>query len=294
MANLKEIRTRINTVVSTRQITSAMKMVSAAKLRRAQDSIITLKPYSDELMEILDRIRGYVADTKNPFTEKRPVNKVLIILVTSNRGLCGSFNLNSSKKVIELLNNEFSKQFKNGNTEIICVGKKGADYLKIKGYKVSSVNHELLEKPDPDKVFSFIESTMNKFESCDIDHVELVFNKFKNAAVQRLVSETFLPLYIEPTDKDEEVTNAIEYIFEPDKDHLIRNLIPLIIKILFYSALLESSASEHGARMTAMHKASDNAEKLIRELKLNYNKARQSLITNELIEIVSGADALRK
>ncbi len=293
MANLKEIRTRISTVISTRQITGAMKMVSAAKLRRVQDAIIMMKPYCDELMEIFDRIGGYVLQTNNPFTEKRPVNSVLIILVTSNRGLCGSFNLNSAKRAIELINKEFSKQHKSGNTEIICIGKKGADYLRLKGYNIKSVNQELLEKPSPDKTFSFIEPIMRKFENREFDRVVVVCNKFKNAAVQRLVSETFLPINIDPPE-DVENNNDNEYILEPSKDYLVQSLIPLVLKTKFYSALLNSSASEHGARMTAMHKASDNADKLTRELKLNYNKARQSHITNELIEIVSGADALNK
>ncbi len=272
-------------------------MVSAAKLRKAQDAIIMIHPYGEKLSELLSNIKIQVNKTLDPYTEKRSEEKILIVLVTSNRGLCGAFNLNSAKKAIELVNDKFKEQFERENVDIACIGKKGADYLKNKGYKIHSLDQELTEKVTFEKAFKFSESLMSEYSEGNYDRIELIFNRFKNAAVQRLSVETFLPLSLhvnEDEEKEENKPESEEYIFEPSIDYIIQELIPLFLKTQFYQVLLEASASEHGARMTAMHKASDNADKITRELKLNYNKARQSLITNELIEIVSGADALGK
>jgi F-type H+-transporting ATPase subunit gamma len=300
MANLKEIRTRLATVISTRQITSAMKMVSAAKLRKAQDAIIQMRPYAQKLHEILFHCEACFAVADNKLLSERPVRKVLIIVISSNRGLCGSFNVNVAKSAIHLAQDRFSTQFSAGLVDFLAIGRKGAEYMRSKGYKLVDTRNELFDDLTFENSASFIEMIIEKYLSGEYDHIELVFNRFKNALMQIITNETFLPLKPEfetenlPDSKDIQDNKSGEYIIEPSNAFIVERLIPKMLKTDFYKALLDSSASEHGARMTAMHKATDNASQLITELRLTYNKARQSTITNEIIEIVGGAESLGK
>jgi F-type H+-transporting ATPase subunit gamma len=292
MASLKEIRVRITSVTSTRQITSAMKMVSAAKLRRAQDAIIQLRPYASKLQEILSHISDSLDVTQdNVYAHKREVKRVLIVCITSNRGLCGAFNANCVKRTISLLHEKYERQFKNDCVDVIVIGKKAADLLKSKKIKIKATYHTLYDHLHFENVIPVADSIMQSFVDKTYDKIELVYNQFRNAAVQNLTAEQFLPIKV-----DEKVAGSsfkADYIFEPDKNYIVEVLIPKSLKIQFYKALLDSYAAEHGARMTAMHKATDNATELIRSLKLSYNKARQSSITKEILEIVGGANALR-
>ena len=294
MANLKEIRTRIASVSSTRQITSAMKMVSAAKLRKAQDAITLLRPYADKMSEILGTLSASISDDENPLAAKREVNHVLIVAITSNRGLCGTFNTNVIKGALQVAYDKFPKQLESGTLKILPIGKKGNDFFLKKNYRLheGSYNH-LLDASNFDTTVPLVQMIMDTFLNKSYDHVEIVYNQFKNAAVQIPVAEQFLP--IEKIEvKQEKISRAVvhDYIFEPSKEFIIQELMPKSLKMNFYRILLDSLASEHGARMTSMHKATDNATDLIRDLKLEYNKARQSSITNEILEIVSGANAL--
>ncbi len=291
MASLKEIRTRITSVSSTKQITSAMKMVSAAKLRKAQDAILQMRPYANKLHEILTSLASSLDDADdNKYGKQRPVEKVLLVTISSNRGLCGGFNSNIVKKVLELKETQYADQFAKGNVDVIAFGKKAADILKHRGIESREAHNEVFEDLSFDNVTGFAEMLMEKFVSGEYDRIDLVYNQFKNAAVQILAQEQFLPVKIEESD-DKQVANK-DYIFEPSKAFIVQELIPKSLRIQFYKALLDSHASEHGARMTAMHQATDNATELIRELKLHYNKARQTAITNEILEIVGGAEAL--
>lgn len=298
MANLKEIRTRLATVISTRQITSAMKMVSAAKLRKAQDAIIQMRPYAEKLHEILFHCEACFAVAKSKLLTERPARKVLIIVISSNRGLCGAFNVNVAKTAIQLAQEKFSAQHKAGMVDFIAIGRKGAEYMRSKGYKLADTRNELFDDLSFENSASFIEMVIEKYISGEYDHIELVFNRFKNALMQIITTETFLPL--KPDIKEGNLENekpmqegkSGDYIIEPSNSFIVERLIPKMLKTDFYKALLDSSASEHGARMTAMHKATDNASQLITELRLTYNKARQSTITNEIIEIVGGAESL--
>jgi F-type H+-transporting ATPase subunit gamma len=296
MANLKEIRTRIGSVSSTKQITNAMKMVSAAKLRKAQDAIILMRPYASKLHEILEHCQMCTPNVETPFYAHREIKKVLLIVIGSNKGLCGAFNINVSKKAIDIIKNKYGELHDSGNADLYCIGKKAEEYLKSKGFKIHGTRHDLLENLSFELVNPFIESLLESFISGTYDRIELVYNQFKNAAVQVVSHDRFLPLPV-PTDfcTPEEIDIALHsYIIEPSRDILLKRLMPKVLKTEFYKALLESVASEFGARMTSMHKASDNADQLITELRRQYNKARQSNITNEIIEIVGGAEALKK
>ncbi|NJK86842.1 MAG: ATP synthase F1 subunit gamma [Bacteroidales bacterium] len=294
MPNLKEIRIRLQSVKSTRQITSAMKMVSAAKLRKAQDAIIQMRPYAGKLQEILGNLSGSLSDSEiSPFTQVREVKKVLLVVITSNRGLCGAFNSNVVKKCLQVIDEKYLTLYKNGNLDVIAIGKKGADLLKSRKFPAKESYNDIYEKLTFDEVIPIAQSIMNEFASGKYDEVFLIYNQFRNAATQILTNERFLP--VKPVDDGDTLQNGVQtdYILEPSKEEIVRELIPKSLKIQFFKALLDSFASEHGARMTAMHKATDNATELIRELQLTYNKARQTTITKEILEIVSGAEALK-
>ncbi len=293
MPNLKDIRNRISSVRSTRQITSAMKMVAAARLRKAQDAIIQLRPYANKLHNVLsDLSLSIEVSEENPYAQIREENKILIVAFTSNKGLCGGFNLNVVKTVIQLLHTKYKEQYQEGNVKIFCIGKKGRDLLKFKGYEVHSTETEIFNQLNFKNVAVLAKSLIDRFANKDYDVIELVYNQFKNAVIQILTTEQFLPIcYDEPN--EEHRINDVDYIFEPSKQYIYEELIPKFLRIQFYKCMLDSSTSEQGARMTAMHKATDNATELIRDLTLQYNKARQATITREIIEIVSGAEALK-
>jgi len=282
MANLKEIRIRIGSVSSTMQITSAMKMVSAAKLKKAQDAITAMRPYSNKLSELMNSFSGSSEDKS--FSLKRKINKVLIVAISSNRGLCGAFNANIFKEV----NNLKSKpEYKNSEIHFLTIGKKINDSLS-KTEKIIKNESELFDNLNYQNVSSICENLMTYYLSHEYDHVELVYNSFKNAATQIIKSEQFLPIPV--SESNDSLKN--DYIFEPSQESIVNTLIPKSLKMQLFKAVRDSFASEHGARMTAMHKATDNASELRDELKLTYNKARQASITNEILEIVGGAEAL--
>jgi F-type H+-transporting ATPase subunit gamma len=282
MANLKEIRNRISSVSSTMQITSAMKMVSAAKLKKAQDAITAMRPYSNKLTEILQGLSSSI-DSDNKYAQKRSVKKVLIVSITSNRGLCGGFNSNIFKKSTELA----SSVYNDSDVSFVAIGKKGNDFLQ-KSFNVESNHIDIFDNLNMESVSLIAESLMEKFVNEDFDKIDIIYNKFKNAATQVVVNEQFLPI----SDIEEEANNNSDYIFEPSKSEIIEELIPKSLKNQLFKAIRDSWASEHGARMTAMHKATDNATELRDQLKLAYNQARQAAITNEILEIVGGAEAL--
>lgn len=289
MANLKEIRNRITSVGSTMQITSAMKMVSAAKLKRAQDAITQMRPYAEKLQEILGNLTASLDISENALAASRPVEKVLIIAITSNRGLCGGFNNNIIKRV----NLAITEEYSNANVSLLCLGKKAKDafkrsdmYFDISG---TGISEDIFANLSFGNVSVIAEYAMNAFLDKKFDKVVVIYNSFINAASQEVKEEQLLPIV--PTEQKEN-TQAGDYIFEPSKEEIVDELIPKSLKIQLFKALLDSNASEHGARMTAMHKATDNAKELQRSLKLSYNKARQAAITNEILEIVGGAEAL--
>lgn len=284
MANLKEIRNRINSVSSTMQITSAMKMVSAAKLKKAQDAITAMRPYAEKLTELIQNISATLEENvTNVFAEQRPVNKVLLVVVTSNRGLCGAFNANVLKKTKERM-----KFYADKEVEILTIGKKAHDILS-KSEKIFANESQVYDELTFENVADIAQVLMDLYVNENVDRVEILYNQFKNAASQVVMTEQFLPLA--PIDSGDE--NAVaDYIFEPSKEEIINSLIPSSLKTQLFKALLDSNAAEHGARMTAMHKATDNAGELRDQLKLTYNKARQAAITNEILEIVGGAEAL--
>jgi len=283
MANLKEIRNRISSISSTMQITSAMKMVSAAKLKKAQDAITAMRPYADKLTELLQGLSASLeGDGGSKFAESRPVNKVLLVSITSNRGLCGAFNSN----IIKQSNNLVADKYAGKQVDFVTIGKKGNDILGKKNTIVA--NHSgVYDDLTFDNVAVIADFLMDQFASGSYDKIELVYNKFKNAATQIVMTEQFLPISVEG-----DAPVASDYIFEPSKAEIVEQLIPKSLKTQLYKAIRDSFASEHGARMTAMHKATDNAGELKNELTLTYNKARQAAITNEILEIVGGAEAL--
>jgi F-type H+-transporting ATPase subunit gamma len=292
MANLKEVRIRITSVQSTQKITSAMKMVSASKLRKAQNAIIKLRPYSTKLNQILESISGNNDEnSSNPFAETRPIQHVTLVLISSNRGMCGSFNANVIKLGLQLIHEKYSSQYQNGNLSIITIGKRTTEYFKKRGYPVIASDIAITENTTYSASNILSEKVMDAFLKHKTDHVDIVYNQFKNAATQILINEQFLPIKKKETTSSES-NFAVDYIFEPSKEIIIEQLVPKILRLQFYKSILDSVASEHGARMTAMHKATDNAGELIKSLKLSYNKARQAAITNEISEIVSGANAL--
>ncbi len=291
MANLKEVRVRITSVNSTQQITKAMKMVSAAKLRRAQDAVTQMRPYASKLKEILENVAESVdASGSGVYAKVRPVNKVLLIAVTSNRGLAGAFNANVIRTINKLIIDKYQDVARNGNLKVLSIGKKASDFFS-KNPKLYAGNHnELFNALNFNNVSAVAEDVMKEFAAGNYDEVVVVYNMFKNAAVQYVISEQLLP--ITPPSKKEKSKVVNDYIFEPSQEEIVLDLIPKSIKTQLFKAVLDSHASEHGARMTAMSKATDNAGELIKELKLQYNKARQASITNEILEIVAGAEAL--
>ncbi len=284
MANLKEIRNRITSIGSTMQITSAMKMVSAAKLKKAQDAITAMRPYSSKLTELLQNLSATLeGNTGGAYSEQREVNKVLLVAITSNRGLCGGFNSSITKETVKTI----QQKYMNTEVEIFTIGKKGNDVLS-KEYTVVDNRNSIFDNLTFDNVAGVAEELMAMFVDGKYDRIEIIYNQFKNAATQIAKVEQFLP--IEPIENDEEVN--LDYIFEPTKEEIVLQLIPKSLKTQLYKSIRDSFAAEHGARMTAMHKATDNAKELRDDLKLTYNKARQAAITNEILEIVGGAEAL--
>ena len=286
MANLKEIRNRIASVSSTMQITSAMKMVSAAKLKKAQDAITAMRPYSDKLTELIQDLSASAdTDQPNPYTVVRQEEKILLVAITSNRGLCGAFNTNVIKETLRLSKEEFEGK----TVELVTIGKKGSDILS-KSLPFKSSHDDVFDDLTFDNTAKVAESIMEAYASAEYDKVVLIYNRFKNAATQLITVEPFLPIVSESS--EEETSNG-DYLFEPSQAEIIDELLPKSLKIQLFKAIRDSLASEHGARMTAMHKATDNATELRDQLKLTYNKARQAAITNEILEIVGGAEALK-
>ncbi|MHB8259480.1 MAG: ATP synthase F1 subunit gamma [Bacteroidia bacterium] len=316
MANLKEVRNRIASVSSTMQITSAMKMVSAAKLKRAQDAIVQMRPYANKLTTILQNVSASLDTSENNYAKVTQGNNVLLILISSNRGLAGGFNANVIKKAWSMIRNDYKGSSK---VSVLCVGKKADDAFKRTEHRIHGTDlphhlNELFANLSFETVAPVAEKIMLAFTNKQFDRVYLIYNQFKNAAVQFTVAERFLP--IAPSNSPEGGEKNVspfeggarrvgdvfppsggqrgaDYIFEPNQEYIVSELIPKSLKIQFYKALLDSVASEHGARMTAMHKATDNAKEMIRSLKISYNKARQAAITNEILEIVGGAEALK-
>jgi F-type H+-transporting ATPase subunit gamma len=292
MPSLKEVRTRIASVNSTSQITSAMKMVAASKLRRAQMAIVNMRPYAKKLNEILQNVTSSLDDgDENSFGEVRPVNKALIVAVTSNRGLCGAFNANIIKKALQLLDGELSNAHSKGNVDIITIGKKATDFFSKKGYNHISSHDEFYTDLSFENVAPLANEILEKYTNKEYDKVIVVYNMFKNAATQLVTAEQLLP--VPPSEKENDKQMNSNYLFEPSQKEIVESLLPSILKTQFYKTLLDSHASEHGARMTAMQQATDNAHEMLRDLKLTYNKARQASITGEILEIVGGAEALK-
>lgn len=291
MPNLKEVRNRIDSVKSTQQITSAMKLVAASKLRRAQGAILQLRPYAQKLQEFLQGLSaGLDQADEAAYSATRNVKNVLLVVVTSNRGLCGAFNTNVVKQVEYLINTTYKDAYDRGDLSLYCIGKKGAEYFSGHGFPVVKQNIEIFDHLNYENALPIAENLMQEFADKQYDRIEIIYNQFKNAAVQVLITEQFLPI-LPPEDDGSSL--QVDYIFEPNKEDIVRELVPKSLKIQFFKALLDSYASEHGARMTAMHMATDNATELLKELKLSYNKARQASITSEILEIVSGAEALK-
>lgn len=290
MANLKEVRNRIASVSSTQQITKAMKMVSAAKLKRATSAIIQLRPYANKMRDILSNLSASLDESNSPFTQEREPNKVLIIAVSSNRGLAGAFNMNVIKTTNNLIANKYAEQFRQGNVHIVAIGKKVQDFYEKRKYNVIGNNNELYAELTFENTSKITEAVMAGFEKGEYDRVELVYNQFRNAAVQILTTEQLLP--VPKSDHANLSASQTDYVLEPSQEEIVEQLIPKSIKTQVFKAVLDSHASEHGARMTAMDKATENAGDLLKALKLSYNQARQAAITTELTEIVSGAAAL--
>lgn len=294
MANLKAIRIRITSVKSTRQITSAMKMVSAAKLRKAQDKIVRLRPYANKLHEILINLSESLANSEvtSIYSRSSEPEKILIVVITSNRGLCGAFNSNIIREAKRIATEKYISQFHHDNVKFLAVGKKGYDSMRKQKLSLAGENNELLNDLSFETASVVAEKIMENFINQEVDKVEIIYNHFKNAAVQTVTVEPFLP--VEPKgDSNGKVFNSVDYIYEPGKEEIVRELIPKSLKIQFYKAVLDSFVAENGARMTAMHKATDNATTMIHDLTLQYNKARQAAITNQILEVVSGAEALK-
>jgi len=285
MANLKEIRSRITSVGSTMQITSAMKMVSAAKLKRAQDAITQMRPYANKLTELLENLSASLdANDGGTYSKERAIKNVLLVTITSNRGLCGGFNSYIIKSAKALMNDEFE----NVNVEVLSIGKKSSEHFTKNDFNVVSTHDALFNDLTFENVSNVAEDIMRKFVDGNYDKVVLVYNQFKNAATQIIMNENYLPIQT----NSNEGKQIGDYIFEPGKKEIVEELIPKSLKTQLFKAILDSHAAEHGARMTAMHKATDNASELKKDLTLTYNKARQAAITGEILEIVGGAEAL--
>jgi F-type H+-transporting ATPase subunit gamma len=299
MANLKEVRNRIASVSSTQQITKAMKMVSAAKLKRATNAIVQLRPYANKLKDLLANLSASLEDGASPYLQQRQPVRVLVVVVSSNRGLAGAFNTNVIKTANNLIAEKYSEQLRAGKVSIVAIGKKSQEFFQRRKYNVIGNNNDLYLDLNFINASKITESIMQGFINGDYDRVELVYNHFRNAAVQFQVAEQLLPVPLPETKpvetvktKDAVIETQVNYILEPSQEEIVEQLIPKNIKIQLYRAVLDSNASEHGARMTAMDKATENAGDLLKALKLSYNQARQAAITTELTEIVSGAAAL--
>lgn len=293
MANLKEVRIRIQSVNTTMQITSAMKLVSASKLRRAQDNIVKLRPYAGKLREIIQRVSTGNEDLASGplFQKNHKSGKILLVIYSSNRGLCGVFNSNIIKQVLNLYQEELSARYTMSQVEVIAFGKKGAEGITKKGFKVIEEHNHLIDKPEYKECGEVAEELIKRYSQKEYDSIYLIYNHFKNAATQIAESEIYLPF--DTSAMKNEKQGSVDYIVEPEADKLFELLVPKVLKIQLYKALLDSIASEHGARMTAMHKATDNATELLKQLRLLYNKERQASITKEILEIVGGAEALK-
>ncbi len=294
MATLREIKRRIVGVTNTQQITKAMKMVAAARLRRAQDNIINARPYSRKISEMLSHLLSVEKDISNPLLEKRDLKRVALVIVTSDRGLCGAFNMNILKKVEELINEDYADIESKENIDLYCVGKKGIDYFKRTNYNIVESYSGIFSKLKFEFASSFINSLTQKFLNSEVDEVVVVYNEFKSVIQQNVLVEQLLPIVSNSQkDNSEQHTKNIEYIYEPDRMSIINSLLPRELKAKMWKALLDSYAAELGARMTAMDMATENAKEMIKNLRIKYNKERQASITTEIIEIVSGANALK-
>ncbi len=296
MPGLKEVRIRIASVKSTQQITNAMKMVAASKLRKAQTAIIKLRPYAAKLHEIIQNLSASIGDSgESKYTKQRNPEKILLIVITSNRGLCGGFNSNIIKATLNLLYTTFYEQQQKNNVSLITIGRKASEYFRKRGYKVVESHDNLFDNLTFENISPLAEKLMKAFTDKTYDYIQIVYNQFKNAAIQSLVIEQYLPvLPVAPVSTaSKKHTNHADYIFEPDRQTIIKLLIPKSLRIQLYKSILDSFASEQGARMTAMHQATENAKELLRSLQISYNKARQYSITKELLEIVAGAEALK-
>ncbi len=301
MANLKEIRNRIDSVKSTQQVTSAMKMVAAAKLRRAQDRIMSLRPYALKLREIIGNVISVVdiEDIPSRLVEQREVKNILVVVVTSNRGLAGPFNANIIKHTTQFLQEHHQAEMDNGQVQFICIGRKGYEFFKKRGYHVNDENYDVFADLSFDKVNEVNDLIFEKFLSGEVDKVYLMFNEFKNVMSQIRRADSLLPLAVSDLEAQKEMasaeaekTMASDYIYEPNREDILTDLIPRSVRIQVFRAVLESNAAEHGARMVAMDAATENAEDLLSNLRISYNKARQASITKEILEIAAGADAL--
>lgn len=294
MANLKDIRGRIKGVKSTQQVTKAMKMVAASKLKRAQDRMFQLRPYATKMNELMQNVMATLELESLPseLTEAREVKNVLVVLVTSNRGLAGPFNTNIIKHALDFIKENYAEVEAKGGLHMLCIGQKGYEFFKKRGYNMVGENHDVFSGLSFDKVNDVIDQVFEGFLSEKYDRVHLVYNEFKNVMSQNKIAANFLPLSLEDVDTGDSA-NQTEYIYEPDKEEILSDLIPRVLRIKAFRAVLESNASEHGARMVAMDAATENAEELLKELKLSYNKARQAAITKEILEISAGADALK-
>ena len=290
MASLKEVRARISSIKSTQQITKAMKMVAAAKLRRAQDNITQLRPYAKKLSQMLSTVSaGAETASESPYKQARPIDRVLLIVITSDRGLCGAFNSNAVKAALSLIDTKYAAQARSGNVEIMAIGKKGGEAFARRGFKVNTSHVDAFGSLNFATVRAAAEEAMDGFASGRYDVVEIIYNEFRNAAMQIVRTEQMLPIVSADATG---TASAVNYIFEPSEEEIITELIPKTLKIQLYKAVLDSNASEHGARMTAMDKATENAGELLKELRLVYNRTRQAAITTEILEIVGGAEAL--
>lgn len=292
MPSLKDVRTRIDSVNSTKQITNAMKMVAASKLRKSQNAVNSMRPYAAKLNEILQNLNTSLdEDSKGIYGQERDLKRVLLVAITSNRGLCGAFNSNVIKATQKLLNTDYADLNTAGNIDVMTVGKKGTDHFSKKDFQYVGNHDELFNELSFENVFPLAEDLMQRFASKEYDRVILIYNHFKNVATQVVTTEQLLP--VTSGDNVDESRSKVDYLFEPSKEEIVEELIPTILKVQFYKAMLDSYAAEHGARMLAMTQATDNATEMIKDLKLQYNKARQAAITSEILEIVGGAEALK-
>lgn len=292
MANLKEVKTRISSVMSTQQITKAMKMVAAAKLRRAQDNIIQMRPYAHKLGEILQNVSAGLETEDNVYSTDRDIENVLIISISSDRGLCGPFNSNIFKATTAFIDSEYRQQYEAGNVTVLPLGKRARDFFKKRNYNVIDEYYEIFGDLSFENVRKIAVVVMASFTQGKYDRVDIVYNEFKNVATQVICREQYLPIAEAVSKGDEVGATENDYIYQPSREVIVEEMIPKSLKIQLFKALLESNASEHGARMTAMDKATENAGELLKELRLKYNQTRQAAITNEILEIVGGADAI--